>query len=361
MPTNENGGSDDFVFIDDPMQIAGFNYDFSGTEAYNFPAETDYVTVDSDGPSISASHDTPVEPTPDDDRKAVIEIEYFEPMLLSAFPEELTQDALVAPIASRSQTLKGEVSRSSNPVHPHSLFVSNAILLLECFFHFEALHPKIGRGPVLYTVAKACELSPGRARTLQHHVACTIDTLRGSRMAFLRRTKSLFVWRAEDPNVRELARLVDRYIDLQSEEPREVEEKWYNGPAFENLWFKWQDFLESEGLKTTEGGMETAVDRNRASSGGGPNSLVSEAVRAVDRLDNVMIDLDVSGGLRSGGLTRSERLLLQRALDRATRWTARNRDLIRSHLQQDVSEDFITGTMEVNFSQETYGTMNGHA
>lgn len=257
MPTNENGGSDDFVFVNDPMQITGSKYDFIGTEAYNFLAETDYVTVDSDGPSISANHDTPVEPTPDDYRKAMIEIEYFEPMLLSAFPEELTQDALMAPIASRSQTLEDEVSRSPDPVYPHSLFVSNAILLLECFFHFEALHPKIGRGPVLYTVAKACELSSGRARTLQHHVACTIDTLRGSRMAFLRRTRSLFVWRAEDPNVRELARLVDRYTNLQSEEPREVEEKWYSGPAFENLWFKWQEFLESEGLKTIEGQMET--------------------------------------------------------------------------------------------------------
>lgn len=214
------------------------------------------MTVDSHDPITSAKQNILVKSTPYFYSQPWVKIEYFEPMRLSAFPEKLTQDVLMAPMSSEYPAFADEVNKPSSPVNPHGLLVKNANLLLECFFHFEGLHSKIGRDLVLYTVGKACELSSEGARTLQRHVGCTLDTLREGRMDFLRRTKGTFIPSSEDHNIGELARRVDRYIDLKSEEPQEVDEKWYEDPAFENLWFEWQGILEHKGLRTTEGHKE---------------------------------------------------------------------------------------------------------
>ncbi|KAG6356358.1 hypothetical protein INS49_015746 [Diaporthe citri] len=325
MSANDNGGPEDFVFIDDPMQAESLDDGLSGSNASNSPVEPDYVTVDSDDQIISANRDILVEPTSDKYKQAIVKIEYFEPMRLSAFPDELTEAALMTPIPSEYQALEDELRRPPSPTKPHSVLVTNANLLLECFFHFEGLYLKIGRGPVLCVVGKACGLSSKRARTLQQHVGCTFDALREGRMAFLRRTIGTFIPRAEDHNVRELARLVG-YINFKSEEQQEVEERWYKDPAFEKMWSEWQEILENKGLRITEGQKKTASDQNSGSTSGELNSLVSKAVRAADRLDDYMMHLDACGGLRSGGLTKDDRLLLQRALGKATRWTGRIKD-----------------------------------
>lgn len=348
MSPNDNGGCEDFVFIDDPMQTASLNDDCCGNNAANFPFETDYVTVDSDDPIISAKRDTFVMPTPDEYKQAMLKIEYFEPMRLSAFPEELSEVVLMAPNPTESKALEDEANWSSSAVNPQGLLVKNANLLLECFFHFHGLYPKIGRDRVLFTVKKACELSS----TPSEHVGLTFETLREGRMAFLRKTKDTFILTAVDHNVRELARLVGRYINFKSEEPQEVEEEWYKDPAVKKLWLEWQNILENKGLRITEGQWETSEDNTINSKGTFADiftafnpafdrafdqnfdqndgrtrvqrsRLVAEAVRAADRLDTVMCHLDECGGVRSGGLARDDRLLLRRALDRATRWTGR--------------------------------------
>lgn len=132
-------------------------------------------------------------------------------MLLNSFPEDISQDVLMAAAPTEYEML---LLKSSGPPpdlqKPHSRFISNAILLFEFFFHFQGLHPEFGRESVLYAVGKACELRSEHSNNLKHQVRRSLDTLSESRVAFLRVTKDQHVWRAKDDNVRELARLVDR-------------------------------------------------------------------------------------------------------------------------------------------------------
>lgn len=267
MSPNDNGGPEDFVLIDDPTQITSSNGDTSGRNACNSPVEPDYVTVDSIDPTISAEQKVVLASTPVGRKQPTVQIEYFEPMFLSDFPYRLTEEVLMAPIPSKYQAPKDEVNMPHSTADPQSVFVTNANLLLECFFHFEGLHPKIGRDLVFYTVGKACELRAEQAGDLQQHVDCIFDILRERRMAFLRRTEGTFILRAEDHNVRELARLVDRYINLDSEEPQEVEEKWYMNPVLHKLWFEWQDILQNKGLRITKGPRKTGEDKAINSKG----------------------------------------------------------------------------------------------
>lgn len=110
------------------------------------------MTVNNDNPVISTEQDVASAPLPD----PYIRIEYFEPMLLNSFPEDISQDVLMAAAPTEYEML---LLKSSGPPpdlqKPHSRFVSNAILLFEFFFHFQGLHPEFGRESVLYAVGKA--------------------------------------------------------------------------------------------------------------------------------------------------------------------------------------------------------------
>lgn len=256
MSPKDDGEAEDFVIVDNPIYVLPLRGGRNGSNTFNPPVETDYVTVDNENP---ADQDTPMAPAPDEGNPPMVQIEYFEPMLLAAFPEEMSRKVLMAPIP-KNPAVWADVSRPSSPGDPQSLVVKNAILLLEAFFHFEGLHHEIGRVRVLYTAGRACELSSAGAITLQQLVGGTLDALRESRMAFLRRTRGRFVWRAEDENVRELARLVDRYISLKPEEPREVNEEWYALPALNDLWFQWQKILSNKSLRFTMDGRATGKE-----------------------------------------------------------------------------------------------------
>lgn len=249
MSPQDNSESEGFVYIDKFEPSLTIRDGHQGSNTFSYPVETDYVTVDNDNPTISEDQSAPMTPARDDDKQPMVRIEYFEPMLLCAFPEELSQGILMAPIPSQSRAVELEPTRTDSPDSPHSLLVQNSILLLECFFHFGKIYPKIGRDLMLYTVGKGCELSSVAASTLQRQISRMLYTLRESRMAFLQRTKHVFVLRAEDHNVRELARLVDRYINFKPEEPQEVEDKWH---TVEGLWIDWQYILQSKGLRMTK-------------------------------------------------------------------------------------------------------------
>lgn len=261
MSPEDNGGSEDFVFIDSPALVLPLRDGHNGSNTPNPPVDTDYVTVDKDNPATSADEDILMEPAPDEGNPPMVQIEYFEPIPLAAFPEEINHKLLMGPIPSKYQALRGEVSGWSSPDNPHSLFVENAILLFEGFFHFASIHSKIGRDRVLDTVGKACELSSKGASTLQQHIGGTLDTLRESRVAFLQRTESIFVPRAQDPNVRELARLVDRYISFDPEEPLEVDDKWYMDPVLDYLWTVWQKILDNKNLRPVGDRSATGKDK----------------------------------------------------------------------------------------------------
>lgn len=334
MSPEDNGGSEDFVFVDSPDFVFPLRGGHNGSNTFNPAVETDYVTVDNDNPATSADQDILMEPAPDEGNQPMVQIEYFEPMPLAAFPEEINHKLLMGPIPSKYQALRDEVSQPSSPDSPHSLFVENSILLFEGFIHFAGVHSKIGRDRVLETVGMACELSSKGASTLQQHVGGTLDTLRESRVAFLQRTERIFVPWAQDPNVRELARLVDRYIRFESEEPLEVDDTWYMDPALDYLWTVWQKIVDNKDLRpvggrratgkhklarpkvTTLADITTASDHNN-------DTLVSEAVEAAGRLEAALIRLEACGGLSSGGMWNSDKILIRQALDRVTRWGER--------------------------------------
>lgn len=247
MSPQDNSDLEDFVYIDNfVLSISGGN---RRSNTFSSPIGTDYVTVDNDYSTMSTDENTFMTPAPDEDKQPMVQIDYFEPMLLSAFPEELNKGILMAPIPSEHQAVALKLTRSSSTDNPHNPLVRNTILLLECFFHFESIYTKIGRDLVLYTVGKGCELSSVGASTLQHQLNRMLYTLWESRTAFLRRTRHMFVLRAEDHNVRELARLVDRYINFKPEEPQKVEDKWH---TVEGLWIDWQYILQSKGLRMTK-------------------------------------------------------------------------------------------------------------
>lgn len=247
MSPQDNSDLEDFVYIDNFVLSIRCGHRRSNT--FSSPIETDYVTVDNDNSAMFTDENTLMTPAPDEDKQPMVHIEYFEPMLLSAFPEELNKYILMASIPPEHQAAALKLTRPSSTDSPHSFLVKNAILLLECFFHFESIYPKIGRDLVLYTVGKGCELSSVGASTPQQQIERIVHTLSESRKAFLRRTKHTFVLRAEDHNVRELARLVDRYINFKPEEPQVVDKRWH---TVEGLWIDWQYILQSKGLRMTK-------------------------------------------------------------------------------------------------------------
>lgn len=261
MSPQDNSDFDDFVFIDHFDPSLNIRCDHRGGNTLSSPVETDYVTVNNDNSTISADENTLMTPAPDEVKLPMVQIEYFEPMLLSAFPEELNKDILMAPRPSGYQADELELPGPFSLDSPHSLLVQNSILLLECFFHFESISPMIGRDLVLYTVGRGCELRSVGASTLQQQIGRILHTLSESRMAFLRRTKSAFVLRAEDPNVRELARLVDRYISSQPEGQQEVEDKWHTRRGLKSLWIDWQEVLQNKGLRITKDQMDSGKDK----------------------------------------------------------------------------------------------------
>ncbi|KKY38977.1 hypothetical protein UCDDA912_g01009 [Diaporthe ampelina] len=338
MPPNDKSGWEDFVFVDDPLHFTSLKDLPIRNGTRKFPFETDYVTVDINSPITSTMPDVLAASTPDEHEDALVQIEDFEPMRLNAFPEEITQVALMAPAPTEHETLEDDDSEPSSPTKPQALLVKNANLLFECFFHFKSLCPKIGRDSVLYMVGKACGLKPERSSTLQRHVGCTLDTLREARAAFLQTHKNRFVPRAENDHARQLARLVNRYISFTPVEPdpRDVDKMWYKDPALESLWFEWQEILESKGLRIKESQRWTGKDnttysrvslvdtrtvsvQNNDSAGPQRSSLVWEAVRAAGRLEGFLIRLEACGG--PADLNETEKRLIRRALDRATRWT----------------------------------------
>lgn len=252
MSPQDNSELEDFVFIDHFEPSLSIRDGHSGSNTFSSPVETDYVTVYNDNSTISTDENTLMTPAPDEDKQPMVQIEYFEPMLLSAFPEELNKDILMAPTPSGYQAVELELPSPSSLDSSHSLLVQNSILLLECFFHFETVSPMIGRDLVLYTVGRGCELSSVAASTHQQQIGRMLHTLSESRMAFLRRTKNSFVLRAEDHNVRELARLVDRYINSQPEGQQEVKDKCHTRRVLKSLWIEWQDILQNKGLRITK-------------------------------------------------------------------------------------------------------------
>lgn len=249
MPPNDNYGANDIVGADDfvividrPVPNASFQ-DVIG----NSPIETGYVTVNA---MITATEDTPTAPEKHDGN--ILKMDKFEPILLRMFPNQMKQVALMAPVPTADQALNDEVNGvpiTFTTFHPNKVFIKNAVLLFECFFHFKGLYPKIGRESMLYLVGKACQLNPEKSISLQELVARIFDALADSREMFMVLNQDFSVLDAEDYGVRELAWLAESYVYFQPEEPQQVSEEWYKDPAVDSLWNEWQDILKNKGLR----------------------------------------------------------------------------------------------------------------
>lgn len=270
MPRNDSNSSEDFVFINGPVDTLKSFHIVSADDYAKPPveADSDFVTVDNNGLIISAMEDAPDAPNapnapvapvtpvaPIDIKptqpievfvKELVHLEGFGPFLLSCFPDTITQVLLLAPDSIKGQATVGEVGGQRNPVKPHAVLIKNAKLLLECFFHFKDLNPKFGRERTLYIVGKACKISLAKRRSLPSHVGDILHILKESRLMFLRAKDKKSIPVADDPDLRELAKLVDQYINYKWEEPKPRDiaarsPRWCDDPLFIDLWSGWRN------------------------------------------------------------------------------------------------------------------------
>lgn len=280
MPHNDSNCSEDFVFIDGPVDtlksfhiVSADDYAKSPVEA---EADSDFVTVDNNGLIISAIEDAPDAPdapvapvtpvAPIDTKptqpidvfvKELVHLDGFGPFLLSCFPDTITQVLLLAPNSIKGQATVGEVGGQHSPAKAHAFLVKNTKLILECFFHFKDLNPKFGRDRTLYIVGKACKINLAKRRSLGSHVGDILGILKGSRLMFLRAKEKKSIPVADDPDVRELAKLVDQYIGYKWEEPKPGDiatrgPRWCDDPVFMDLWSGWRKRISAaEGQKDT--------------------------------------------------------------------------------------------------------------
>lgn len=267
MPHNDSNGSEDFVFIDGPVDTLRSFHIVSADDYAKPPveADSDFVTVDKNGLIISAMEDAPdapdvpvapVTPVAPIDIKPtqpievfvrdLVHLDGFGSFLLSCFPDTITQVLLLAPDSIKGQATVVEVGGQPSPFEPHAVLIKNAKLLLECFFHFKDLNSKFGRDRTLYIVGKACKISLAKRRNLPSHVGDILHILKESRVMFLRAKDKKSIPVADDPDLRELVKLVDQYISYKWEEPKPRDiaarsPRWCDDPLFIDLWSGWRN------------------------------------------------------------------------------------------------------------------------
>lgn len=267
MTHNDSNGSEDFVIIDGPVDTLKSFHIVSADDYAKPPveADSDFVTVDKNGLIISAMEDAPDAPdvpvapvtpvAPIDIRptqpievfvRDLVHLDGFGPFLLSCFPDTITQVLLLAPDSIKGQATVVEVGGQPSPFEPHAVLIKNAKLLLECFFHFKDLNPKFGRDRTLYIVGKACKITLAKRRGLPSYVGDIFSILKGSRLMFLRGKEKKSIPVVDDPDVRELAKLVDQYISYKWEEPKPFDiaargPRWCDDPFFMDLWSGWRN------------------------------------------------------------------------------------------------------------------------
>lgn len=248
MSPNDSGGEDDFVLVDEPERKAS-----SENVIGDSPFENDYVTVHANDLIMPATQDTPTAAPLTKCDMNILQMEKFEPIFLRMFPKQMKQVVLMAPLPTNDKARHDEVNGQPRASHPHKILIKNAILLFECFLHFKALYPKIGRDLMLYIVARACEDNAEDAIILQQLADRTIRTVARSREMFLSLKQDFSLPNAEDSDVRELAWLAESYIYfLPPEEPHWVEKNWHEDEAVDTLWREWQGILKKKGLRVNE-------------------------------------------------------------------------------------------------------------
>jgi hypothetical protein len=269
MAPHNNGGADDFVLVDAPVDAAVDIVTLQDALG-DSPIESGYVTVSTSESITPAKQDTIVTaptpaptpvPSPVDPKQRMVEIKNFQPMPLSAFPDELMNTLLIGHLVNKQRLPSDQVSVPSSPAYPYEFLIKNGILLLDCFIHFKDLYAKIGRDNMLYTVGRACEMNWQGSTSLKQDLSLTLDTLAAGRTAFLRTGDvDADFWKPENVDVQVLAWLAQTYAHLKLQEPETVDKSWFRNPAIRSPWSAWQRVLNQKRQAFINGENKTGKD-----------------------------------------------------------------------------------------------------